>query len=423
MKKSYASLVNSRVAINAGFLFVTQLINFIFPIITLKYLLVTIGVAYFGKVSFALAFIGYFVLLVDFGFNVSATKAIALGKNSSRAVAHTFYTICFAKLLLMLLSFFIFMICIWQFSPFAGDNFFYTSFFGVIIGLVFFPQWFFQGIEKMGYITIVNALIKISFLLVMVIVIKNKNDYLYLPILYSFSYILPGIYAFWIASKRVGPLIIPTVKEVLNAISDGFNVFVSVAMSASLSGSAVFILGLLSNESTVGYYAGYDRLARAASMLFYPITLAIYPEVTRRFAQSHSLGYLYLKKIALPTISLAVVLSISLIFFSGFLTKYLYQPGFLAYRVVLYILSGWFVMNLINNFIGVQYLTATGRSKIYAKSCAITAVVSIIILYLFTLKYSYIGTAVSVLLSEIILACLMLFFIALERSRKKQEHD
>jgi PST family polysaccharide transporter len=408
---------NSQVAVNAGFLFITQVINYIFPLLALKYLVTVLGVHYFGKVSFAQSFIAYFIILVDYGFNISATKQIAINRRYPDKVSQIFYNVIFAKGILLLVSFVILIVCVIFFDRFAHDAVLYISFFGVVIGSMLFPQWFFQGIEKMGYVTLVNAVTKVLFLLSVFILVRTADDYIWVPTLYSLSYILPGIYGFLIAKKRVTAFKIPNRKNIIVAFSDGFSLFLSSAMGTILSGSAIFVLGFIGDDTTVGYYAAFDRLVKAAIMIFAPITLAIYPNVSRKFAESHYAGYSYVKKIAIPTVLLAVILGLGLVFFSRFITLILYKADFLQYRPVLYVLSAWLVVSVINNFIGVQYLSASGKSKLYAKAFTIAGVSSLLLIYLLTRYFSYMGTAFSVLGGEILLTLLMLLLIFFDKQK------
>src|ERR1700723_3193778 len=68
----------SRVLRNVTSLSGLQIITYLFPIIILPYLFRVIGPEKFGLISFAQAFVQYFMILTDYGFSVSATKEISL---------------------------------------------------------------------------------------------------------------------------------------------------------------------------------------------------------------------------------------------------------------------------------------------------------------------------------------------------------
>lgn len=44
-----------------------------------------------------------------------------------------------------------------------------------------FPTWFYQGMERMKYITVLNVLTNLIFLAAIFIFIRRPSDYLYVP--------------------------------------------------------------------------------------------------------------------------------------------------------------------------------------------------------------------------------------------------
>ncbi|ELA4707862.1 oligosaccharide flippase family protein, partial [Escherichia coli] len=74
----YMNVIKSRVFLNAVYLFVVQGVTYLVPLITLPYLVRVLGAQSYGVLSFSLAIIQYFILLTDYGFNLSATQKISV---------------------------------------------------------------------------------------------------------------------------------------------------------------------------------------------------------------------------------------------------------------------------------------------------------------------------------------------------------
>ena len=137
-----------------------QAINSLIPIITLPYLLRVLGVEYFGLITFAQALIMYFNIITDFGFNFSATRDIARNIENKKKVSLIFSTVMIIKLFLLVFSFVVLSIIIFSFKQFRSDWLIYYLTFGMVFGQTIFPIWFFQGIEKMKHIALLNLLYK-----------------------------------------------------------------------------------------------------------------------------------------------------------------------------------------------------------------------------------------------------------------------
>ena len=54
-----------------------QLVNYVFPLITVPYVSRIIGPDSYGIINYATAFIAYFTLLIGYGFDLTGTRKIA----------------------------------------------------------------------------------------------------------------------------------------------------------------------------------------------------------------------------------------------------------------------------------------------------------------------------------------------------------
>ena len=66
---------------NFTYLSIIEIIGLLLPLITFPYLIRTIGAQKYGIIVFAQTIVAYLVMIVNFGFNVSATFCIYLITN------------------------------------------------------------------------------------------------------------------------------------------------------------------------------------------------------------------------------------------------------------------------------------------------------------------------------------------------------
>src|SRR5699024_9198471 len=150
-------------ASNFGYLMLLQIAGYVFPLITIPYLARVIGVDGFGKIAFAAAVMVWFQTISDWGFNYTATRDVARHRDNLEKVSEIFSNVLWARILLMLVSFVMLLLLI-QTIPYFKElqNILLVSFL-LVPGHIMFPDWFFQAMKRMKYITIINQLSKTLF--------------------------------------------------------------------------------------------------------------------------------------------------------------------------------------------------------------------------------------------------------------------
>jgi PST family polysaccharide transporter len=84
IKNLYQKLVNNiTLAKNIGYLSMIQVVNILIPLIIYPYLILTLGKEVFGLTVFVQTVISYLIILVNFGFNLSATREISIHRSNT----------------------------------------------------------------------------------------------------------------------------------------------------------------------------------------------------------------------------------------------------------------------------------------------------------------------------------------------------
>ncbi|HJV77724.1 MAG TPA: oligosaccharide flippase family protein, partial [Paludibacter sp.] len=184
---------NRQVLKNMTWLGVLQFANYLIPLLIIPYIVRVLGADIFGKITYAQNIISYFTLIVNFGFDYSATREIAVNKGNKPAITQIFWSVIKQKAALLLLTFTGLVILYFTFSKVNSDFTLYLFVFLMNVGIVLFPTWFFQGMEEMGKMAIFNVLIKGAGLILTVLFVRSASDYLAYPFLTSLAYTGFGI--------------------------------------------------------------------------------------------------------------------------------------------------------------------------------------------------------------------------------------
>ena len=162
---------------------ILQIFTYALPLLIMPYLVRILGVEKFGLVAFAQSFIMFFNIIVDFGFTLSATREISVNRDNREKVTEIFSSVMTIKFVLILFTYMIMNGIVFSFNKFSPEWQLFNFSFLFVIGQAMFPIWYFQGMESMKYITIVNVTSKLLFAGLIFVIIHKPDDYIFVPIL------------------------------------------------------------------------------------------------------------------------------------------------------------------------------------------------------------------------------------------------
>lgn len=366
---------------------ILQIVNYALPLLTLPYLVRVLNVETYGLVMFAQSFILFFNILVDFGFNLSATKDVSIYRDDKDKLTEVYSSVIIIKCLLILVSLVLLTLIISFSGKFSENKSIYYLSFLWVVGQALFPVWYFQGIEKMKYITIVNIVAKFLFTSCIFVFVKENSDYLLVPLFNGLGLVIAALIALWIIHVSLKQKISWQKFSTLWFYFKQSSVFFLSRASLSMYTSAnSFVLGLFSSNAIVGYYAIADQLYKALQAFYTPLSQVLYPYI----AKEKNIGLF--KKI----FKLSVILNVIGIFILFFIVKDVFELLFTQKIGMesITVFNIFLVASLIvvpSILLGYPFLGALGYSKeanlsvIYASILHILGLVLLILFHQITL--------------------------------------
>ncbi|MBK7106119.1 MAG: flippase [Ignavibacteriae bacterium] len=390
-----------------------QISQYLFPLVTFPYLVRVLGPDGYGLVSFANAFIGYFTVLTDYGFHLSATKDISINrKNNPQKIEEIYSSVLGVKILLFLLSILI-IVPILLFIPKFNDNamIYFISFLAVF-GTTLFPIWFFQGIEEMGYISSISILVKVFWVISIFLLVNSKDDIIILVSLNAISSILTGLIGLWIARIKFNlKLFIPTVEQIKYQLEDSWHYFLSNVSISLYTISNIFILGIFTNDTTVGYFSAADKIRYAIQNVTSTAGRTIFPHLSSEFLRSLEAGFSFIRKYVISMGSFVFLLSILLFLFSEQIVLLVLGEEYFKSVIVLKILSVLPFIIFASNVAGIQTMINLGFKKEFANIIIIAGILNIVLSLIIVPIYFEFGSAVAVVITELVVTIKMLSFL------------
>jgi PST family polysaccharide transporter len=380
---------------------VLQVITYLLPIIIIPYLFRVLGPEKFGLLAFAQAFVQYFMILTDYGFSISATKEISLCRNEHAKVCKAFSSVMIVKVALALSSLLILGIIVYFIPKFRNDWMVYILSFGTVLGSTLFPVWFFQGTEKMHYITNLNIIGGIIFALFIFIFVRKPQDYLLVPLVNSSVFLITGLLGQYIVLRRFRVSFkFEGYKNVHQQLRAGWDIFISIAAINAYTTTRVFILGLLTNNNITGFYSIAEKIANACQT--FPLdsfSRAIFPRLSKIFQKNKIRALKIMQRVQRITIIISLICLPLIFVFADLIVKVVcggaYQETVLTLRLLL--ISVFFIAA---NAFRVQFLLVCGKTSIYSRIHVIMAMIGLPLIFLLIYSFSYTGAAIATVAIE-----------------------
>jgi PST family polysaccharide transporter len=353
-----SELLKKPMAQNFVALVLLQGVNYLMPLLSFPFLFRVLGVEYWGLVSFGYTVIQYFVMLTDFGFNLSGTRYISTHRESPEAINRYLNSAYICRFLLASISFLILLALTCFVEKFRQESLFFISYFGIVAGNMLFPLWYFQGMEKMKYITVFNIIAKSVSFIPFFIFIRKPQDYILVPVFYSIGFVLAGListYIIYFREKR--KWFIPAFKEIRYVFSDSFTYFLSRLSVSMFTHINTLVLGFVCGNAAVGYYSAAEKLYQAYNQLLIPFSGVLFPHIAKTQDVS------FFKRVLKRIVPVNILLLIAILLCSSLIIWIVYgesaqSAGLTVFRILM---CGCF-LTIPSMLLGYPFLAAMGHA-------------------------------------------------------------
>lgn len=260
-----------------------QVVGMLLPLITLPYILRVLGFDNYGLIILAASLIAYFQSVTDYSFRITATRDVAVFRDSPKKLNLIYSKVLTVKAIFLVLSILILTLIILLYPPFYKERTVFFLTIPILIGYALFPEWFFQGIEKMKYITILNLSIKIFFTICVFVFIKSKEDYWIYPLLQSAGFIGAGIVGqFILIKKHKLKFIWLPIKTIKKTIVSNFPIFLNQFLPTLYNNTSSFLLGIIGGAFWLGIYDAIKRIVDLSIALLDIVSRVFFPFLNRK---------------------------------------------------------------------------------------------------------------------------------------------
>jgi len=273
-------------------------VNLLIPLLVTPYLIKTIGVRSFGIISTAQSIVGFFVLFVDFGFNITSVRRLAQANGNKKEIEVIINGVLFVKLILLFCSFFLFFLLVYLVPQFRKYYFTYLFSFAMVVGQALLPIWYYQGIEKVHTTIIPIIIFKLITIGLIFYTIQGQNDAPYVNLLFGAGNFFTGIFLLFLIQKDYKISLKSINVDILKSEFKGsFAMFIANISVLLYTNSSLLILSFFVSASALGVYSIVDKIMQMLKALLSLIHQVTYPRLCHVVRESEQSVAEFIKKV------------------------------------------------------------------------------------------------------------------------------
>ena len=384
--------------------------SMIFPLITFPYISRILLAEGVGKYNFSYTYISYFQLLASLGISTYAIREGAKIRDDNVRLnnfAQEIFSINILSTMISMILLFVSLICVPSLNAYRNI----ICILSISIPMITIgTEWIFSGKEEFTFITIRTILFQILSLSLMFLFVKNKNDVCAYGLISVIATAGANITNFFYARKYFDHKIVisSNLKKHLKSI---LILFVAVVASQIYVNIDITMLGFIKGDYATGIYSASSKIYNIVRSLLTAFIAVILPRLANILVTESKIQYeKLLKKILNAFLILVLPSALGLILLAKSAVILLSGKSFEAAVLPLRILSIALVFSVIGSFIANSILIVFSEERKILYATIVGAIVNVILNVYFIEKYSFIGAAVTTLISEMIVFLIQLYY-------------
>lgn len=293
---------------NFSYITLLQIFVVISPLITYPYLIDVIGQELYGWVITANVLCSYVIIVVNFGTDGVCAKYVSVNRNDIPKLSNIVSSVLAGRFLLWIVSLMLYMAVVLLIPSYRAHALVFFFTFGQSFDVLLFPQYFFQGMERMKISSLLNIGVKLFFILLIFVVVKEPADYLLVPLCYTIGFLIAGCISLTILTREFKiKFVIPHWNDILRYFRESSSLFATDIVCTIKDKFNYLLLGQINMGSVVVYDLG----AKLTALLARPGTI-IATVLFPKFAQTRNVKWFKIVLLSEIAIVLFLVLLVNI---------------------------------------------------------------------------------------------------------------
>jgi PST family polysaccharide transporter len=393
-------LLRSGFVHNVIALYGVQACTYALPLLTFPYLARVLGPSGWGVVLFSQAIGGVIASVVEYGFDISASRETSLQRDEPERLSALISGVLGAKSLLAI-------VCIAgavvsrRFTHHIAPSrtlFWASTIWGVCQGINML--WFFQGLERMRLASALEIGGKVLATLSIFVLVHKADDGWKVMAAQCLGCVVAHGVTVVLAYREVG-FRWPTLSSVWNALRLGGSMFLFRVVQGFSSSVNGLVLGSLAPVAALGEYAGAERITRVFQQGMWPVNQALYPKLTQQ-AQNNPGRSMQTVRLSLFLLGgLGLALGMAIFIGAPLLVRLVLGPAFQGSVPVLRVFSLWIPLIALSTVVVFQLLLPNHLDNRFNFVNFTAVLLGIVVSLLLTPRFKAVGIAWSAVAAQL----------------------
>jgi PST family polysaccharide transporter len=394
---------------DAGFLYGAHFFRYLFPFIILPFLARTLGPERYGLLLIAMSVSGLVGIIVEFGFNLSATRDIAAappGKLSD--IVGSIFT---AKAFLAALAVPFGVATVATVDALRTEPWFGAC--GILLGVVQGANlsWYFRGTDRMAIAVVIEFAAQVLNIGLLFLLVHGPQDAVLVLVAQIVAIAAVQLCALAAVARETG-VRFSSLHRGTRVLKEGLPIFIQHASWATYATASCLVLGWFSTPEQVGYFGSADKFVNAGLQLMNPLLALLFTYVTRSLMDRPEAARTVLR-ITVATLTIAAAAAAMLNAIRGpTIASLILGKSFDQAGPVLIVLGLILPFCAVGQSLAMLLLIPTRNDRLLTKLLILGAMVNLSSAVILAPAYGAIGMAVSRVLAEISVTIVMLLMIA-----------
>ena len=374
--------------------------SILLPMVSYPYISRVLGPAPLGKVDFAASIINYFAIIAGLGipsYGIICCSKVRNDKKELKKTIAELLTINFALTFIAYLALFIAIAIVPAFQSKQKEILIYSvALFCTTLGI----DWLYSALEEFRYITIRSIILKVISVVLMLLLVKNPDDYIVYECILILSTVGSNVLNFIHARHFVdfrGLKIIDLKKHFTPIL-----MFASASIASTINANTdTAMLGLLKNDYEVGLYGFSVKFKNLLINVNNAALTVMVPRLSYYVGQHDKQQFdVLLKKASDSVMAIACGIPIFFCIFANETIRIIGGDNYLEAAGTMIVLNLCVIVLGATWIMGVGVLQTFGRQNLYARTMWFAVIVNVGVNMLLIPRLGATGAAIATLITE-----------------------